>query len=287
MQNNITLSIIIVSFNNHIDTINCIKSIYDFNDLGSALEIILIDNSPDSSVKIAVEEKFNTVLCFSNLNYGYGEANNKGANVSNGKYLLFLNPDTILIDKIFLSSIKILSNEKSLAVLGFQLIDKNFNKQLSFHLINGGGLLRSFLIKILSFSNIYINGFTCISGSALLFKKKEFYECGCFDSNIFMYYEESDISIRLNKIGKRTGFIGSSKIIHIGGSSTPDKFSAFKISINSLFYFCNKHNLNFIKIINREKRLLFFKYIVYYLIDKEYSLNCFKKIKFIHQFTKS
>ena len=100
-MNNIELSVIIVSYKNLEIIVDCLNSIYKNNDIGNYLEVIVVDNSPEDNIYNYVADNFENVRIIKNQNKGFGEGNNKGACIARGKYLLFLNPDTILVEPIF------------------------------------------------------------------------------------------------------------------------------------------------------------------------------------------
>src|SRR5258708_3617358 len=101
------LSIIILNYNTPLITINCIKSLFD--QYGKELrsrkyEIVLVDNkSADDSVTILNKEiksrEWNVTFIKSNKNTGFGGGCNKGANKAKGRFILFLNSDTIVRDR--------------------------------------------------------------------------------------------------------------------------------------------------------------------------------------------
>ena len=113
---NCSVSIIIPHYNHYTILKECIDSLIriDFNDY----EIIVIDNnSSDNSAQKIKKEFPQIVLHQLNENIGYAGACNKGAKISNGEYLLFINNDTIH-DLNFLKILfkKIKSNDKIAAV---------------------------------------------------------------------------------------------------------------------------------------------------------------------------
>ena len=95
----IKISIIIPHYNNFQILLNCIESIYKstFKDF----EIIVVDNGSSDSSDTIVKEKFpNVIVKKSLINLGYAGGCNLGSKISKGKYLLFLNNDTI-IEKMY------------------------------------------------------------------------------------------------------------------------------------------------------------------------------------------
>jgi GT2 family glycosyltransferase len=105
MTKNIDLSIIILNYNSGEYLQQCLKSISD-SELGNyQIETIIVDNcSSDKSVSLSQEIKIpNTKYLILNTNNGFAAGNNQGLKVSNpqSKYVLFLNPDTIVEKNTF------------------------------------------------------------------------------------------------------------------------------------------------------------------------------------------
>ena len=91
------VSIIIVNYNTHKLLRNCLISIIE-NTKRCSYEIIVVDNaSTDNSREIATEFK-SVKWIQSEVNLGFGKANNIGSLEASGKYLFFLNSDTILLN---------------------------------------------------------------------------------------------------------------------------------------------------------------------------------------------
>ncbi len=91
------LSIIIVSWNVRRLLEECLKSLYDSIN-GLTFEVFVVDNaSSDQSVEM-VRSKFRDVCLIANSeNVGFGRANNQALEMSRGKYVLFLNPDALVL----------------------------------------------------------------------------------------------------------------------------------------------------------------------------------------------
>ena len=95
------LSVIIVSYENCEILRDCLESIKEFNDLKDEAEIIISDNSITNNVYEMVKKDYPEIQIIKNNNIGFGPANNRATDISSGEYLLFLNPDTILLEPIF------------------------------------------------------------------------------------------------------------------------------------------------------------------------------------------
>jgi len=270
------LSILIVSYKNLKDLVNCLNSIYKYNDIGSRLEIIIIDNSPNRNVYNFIKKEYKEVVIVDNDNNGFGEANNIGAELANGKYLLFLNPDTILIEPLFQFAVNKFEQNNKLGLFGVKLIDENLDSNMSFYFIDKKGIIYAQFIKFFNKFNIYIDGLMYTAGADLFVKKDLFFQCGKFDENIFMYNEEPDLVKRIKNEGMKTDFFPKKKIIHLEGKTTKDKSQALKRRLNSTKYYCDKYDLDFEKYIMKEYRYNILKSFIFKFIDKE-RVNILKK----------
>lgn len=255
----IQLSIIIVGYKNDKIAIDCINSIYRHNDIGSQLEVILVDNSPDHNVYDAVTENFEAVVGIKNTNTGFGAGNNLGATKAHGTYLLFLNPDTILVEPIFRYAINKFNENRKLGMFGLKLINENMTRNMSFYLLNGGGLISSLITKICNVMDIYLNGIMYVSGANLFIRHEDFIKCGKFDEKIFMYYEEPDLTRRLNMQGKITAYFKEKKIIHLEGGTSSDNELALRRRLDSAIYYNQKYSQNPARMFSRELRLIYVK----------------------------
>lgn len=262
------VSIIIVNYNTKILLFDCLSSIYEQTE-GIDFEVIVSDNgSTDGSIDMLKLDFPQVILIENNANLGFGGANNRGLAIAKGKYIFYLNSDTILLNnavKYFYDYWEQNNEQEKLGALGANLLDKNYkignshgdfpsiNKDLNnlIHLIYG--INKICLKKILwkqDFPKIPLQNYTYYTGEvktiigADLFLKND--TTAKFDENFFMYYDEIDLEYELNKIGKVFLLIEGPLIIHLGeASSKPpltiiEKFSSFKHkeeSISKIYYY--------------------------------------------------
>jgi len=278
-MNEIIISVIIVSYRKLEIVIDCIESIFQHNDIRDKLEIIVVDNSPENNVFDYVQKNYPQVQIINNDNKGFGEGNNVGAKVAKGTYLLFLNPDTILIEPIFKFAIDKFESNHDLAMFGVKLVDKNLKRNMSFYYIDKHGILYAQLIKLCNKLDIFIDGIMFIPGADIFIRKDVFCECGMFDENIFMYYEEPDLTRRLKIIKKKTGYFKDKRIIHLEGKTTSDYEIALKRRLEALRYYCCKYGMNYVKRLNRETRYDYLKSFLYRYTNKNQYNMCMNKIK--------
>ncbi len=238
---------------------DCIESIYRFNDIESQLEVILVDNSPGHNVYEAVMPKFRNVIGVKNDNTGFGAGNNLGETKARGKYLLFLNPDTILVEPIFRFAIERFEEDQNLAIFGLKLISVSMQRNMSFFLLNSGGIIRSAIIKLCNAMDIYLDGAMYVSGANMFVRHDDFISCGKFDEKIFMYYEEPDLTKRLRAMGRVTAYFKEKKIIHLEGGTSSDNELALRRRLDSAIYYNRKYSINPLKQLFRELRLNYVK----------------------------
>lgn len=123
------VSVIIVSYNTCDLLKKCICSILE-KTKGVSFEIIVVDNhSSDESVKVITESFPEVKIISLEENLGFGRANNWGSYKSIGKYLFFLNPDTILLNDAISILVEFLSKNPEIAIVGGNLYkeDMSFN----------------------------------------------------------------------------------------------------------------------------------------------------------------
>jgi GT2 family glycosyltransferase len=193
-----SISVIIVTYNSTHDIKPCLKSIYDNNDIGDKLEVIVVDNcsSDIEHLREILSKEFSQVILVENkLNGGYGQGNNIGIHQSSAPIIMIMNPDVRLFKPIFNDAICSIVKLEC-AMLGM--------KQYETYGVKG----LSFVAKTCSFLNLIIHKF-CIkfdlfnpdylsfSGACFFLVKKSFEKIGLFDENIFMYGEEFDINTRM------------------------------------------------------------------------------------------
>lgn len=168
------LSIIIVGYKDEQTVLDCINSINTYNDIGKGVETILVDNSPEHNVFYAAQKQFPDVECIKNINNGFGAGNNLGASQARGKYLLFLNPDTILVEPIFEYAIERFNRNSNLSMFGVKMVNLRLERNASFYLIESGGLLRSIIAKLSNKWDFYLNGSMYIAGSNMFLRAVDF-----------------------------------------------------------------------------------------------------------------
>lgn len=254
--NKIELSIIIVSYNNQTVLINCLESIIKHNDLSDQLQVIIVEQSPQDDIFQYLLNKYHEFEIIRAENHGFGAGNNIGAERARGNYLLFLNPDTILVEPIGLFAKQCFDSNSNLGMFGVQLLNGERNITSSFECINPYGYKAKVFNSIFVQKNKFKDKSMYIQGADIFIRKDLFERIGKFDENIFMYFEESDLSLRILKEGYQIRFFDSKRIIHLQGACSSKEITQLVgRQIASYKYFCQKHTINYKKFAKQEIKI--------------------------------
>lgn len=263
------LSVIIVAYNSADKLKNCLDSIRKYNDLGEALEVIVSDNSPSLDVEEMIKREYTDVLYLHNENKGFGAGNNRGFEIANGEYLLFLNPDTVLVESVFSFAVEKFEKDERLGLFGVQLIKENGERNASYFYIDKYGPFSEAYLHCCWKSGRFVDGKMFICGADLFVRRKAFEEAGLFDENIFLYMEEPDLILRIKSNGYKTAFFKEKKIIHLEGGTQEksDEQTILQYSriLDSDIYFASKHSRNLLAIWKGKKNFLRAKKLVCFL----------------------
>jgi GT2 family glycosyltransferase len=243
------LSIIIVNYNVKHFLNQCIKSIENARK-NIDLEIIVVDNnSIDDSVEMLKNVFPSIKLILNKKNVGFSKANNQAIKQAKGKYILLLNPDTIIQENTLTETINYFDNNINIGAIGVKMIDGNGKflpeskrslptPSSAFYKIFG---LSKIFPKSKKFSQYHlsyldpdkINEIDVISGAFFMTKKEILDQIGMLDERFFMYGEDIDLSYRIQKIGYKNIYFPKTSIIHYKGESTK------KTSVNYILMFYN------------------------------------------------
>ena len=234
-------SIIIINYNTFKYTSDCLNSIFEKLD-SSDLEVIIVDNaSPDGSgerLKKVFQDRVKFILNYDNL--GFGKANNIGAKIASGKYLFFLNSDT-LIDDVNLNFIdRFMMAHEDIGILGLDLLLENKKRQ---EYAFGDFLsLKNIIKKESNIGEEHQDYFEVdwASGAAIIVRKDRFNSIRGFDENFFMYFEDMDICRRIKKDVSRVLVAKKQSVIHFGGKSSRDSIKMNKDYYVSQDYYFKK-----------------------------------------------
>lgn len=286
------LSIVIVSYNTKKITEDCIQSINrSLTNTEINYEIILVDNDSRDGSAQALEKissyKINHLVYFqTGENLGFGRGSNFGVKKANGKYILLLNTDTIVLNRAIEKLYNFyVENETQVHFLGAKLLEQDLNPQPSagrfftLPVIFATLLLKGDYWGLTRFSPNKFCQVDWISGACIMTTKKYYQRLGGFDKKIFMYMEEVDLLYRANKLGLNTFFYPDSQIIHLGSASSNGRTYPILQVYQGFIFFYKKHYS--ILHILALRLILKFKALIAYLIGKikgdQYLIQTYEK----------
>jgi GT2 family glycosyltransferase len=225
----------------------CLHSVYNAIKTIEAEIIVVDNNSFDGSCEM-VKQKFKKVQLIENkVNTGFSKANNQAIKLAKGQYILLLNPDTIVEETTFDTTLAFMDSHSDAGGLGVYMIDGKGNflpeskrglptPWVAFYKIFG---LSKLFPKSKKFNRYHlghlpkneINEIEILSGAFMLMRKETLDKVGLLDEQFFMYGEDIDLSYRIIKGGYKNYYFPSTKIIHYKGESTK------KSSVNYVFVF--------------------------------------------------
>lgn len=246
------ISIIIVNYNTLPLVIDVIRSIKK-NLLDIKYEILLIDNDSKDGTREYFStnniEKLKFIPSCENL--GFGRANNLGIKKAKGKYIFLLNSDTLLIDNSVSIMFRYMEENEDIGVCGANLYNKkmepvhSYGRKIPGLFYDFNEIIKKIYTKIVdkrldfNYSN-KIKEVGYITGADMFIRKEVLDLVGGFDEDFFMYFEETELSSRIKKMGYKIVNIPAAKIIHFEGASFEFKENRFRMSNESKHKFFKK-----------------------------------------------
>lgn len=252
------LSVIIVNYNVKHFLEQCLYSVQKAM-TGIQAEVIVVDNNSTDNSRDYLFPKFPSFQFISNKeNNGFAKACNQGLQQATGKYILFLNPDTILPEDCFQKCITFFESTKDAGAVGIKMIDgsgrflkeskRAFPSPLT-SLYKLFGLSKLFP-RSKTFSKYHLGHLDenenhevdVLAGAFMMVKKEVLDKTGGFDETFFMYGEDVDLSYRIQKGGYKNYYLAEPGIIHFKGESTKKgSMNYVKMFYNAMSIFVRKH----------------------------------------------
>lgn len=251
------IALILINYNSSKYTLDCVNSCIEKIDKNLNYQIVIVDNCSEiddySALKKAIEEiSFSNIkLIRSKINTGFGAGNMIGVQYTVAKYYAFVNNDSLLQNDCISIILDYMKNNPSAGICGPMAYKENgeilptldhFASPMKE--IFGRTLLEKINPK--KYPNRKKN-YTqpqqgqFVAGSFMVVKSDDFNNVGGFDTNIFLYYEETDLCKRLAKNNKFAYLVPEAKFVHFHGVSTPQNIEIKKELKISFLYIIRKH----------------------------------------------
>ncbi|MBP7863499.1 glycosyltransferase family 2 protein [bacterium] len=232
-----TVSIVIVNWKTPDLLVACIESIKK-NDAGHAdFEFLIVDNnSQDGSVELLSKNFPDIFLLANDENLGFSIACNQVIPKAKGKYVLLLNPDTLVEDNAISRMAAFLDARKECGAVGPKVLNPDGTLQLACR--RSFPSLESAFYRVTYLSHLFPNNKTfakynlthadpdkelevdALSGSCMMVRKEIIDRIGLLDEDIFMFGEDIDWCWRVKEDGYSVIYFPQSVVYHIHGASS-------------------------------------------------------------------
>jgi GT2 family glycosyltransferase len=242
----IDVSIIVVAWNVRELLCNCLKSVYE-ETRDISFEIIYVDNnSEDGSVEMVKKEFPEVRIIVNDENKGFIKANNQGIEISQGRYVLLLNSDTLILDNAIAKAVRFSDEHPEAAVIGCRVLNPDKTLQRTCFMFPSA--LNMFLSATYLYKLFPRNRFfgrehmtwwdysddrevEAICGCFSLVRKGAIEQIGLMDENYFVYGDDPDWCYRFRRNGWKIMFSPNAEIIHYGGQTTKQMTREFKLQL--------------------------------------------------------
>lgn len=228
------LSILIVNWNGQKVLRNCLQSLREGHE-NLAIEIIVVDNnSTDGSPDIIPKDFPEVILIRNDANRGFAAANNQAAARSSGRYLFFLNNDTIVPPGSLARLAQFLDEHPEAVAVGPKLIGSDGLPQRSGrNAITLRAILHQSVLPV-RWTNLFSKQYRAyrhafdadrsgpapqLAAAALLVRREPFLQCGQWDEGFQFGVEDVDLCVRLGTSGS-IYYLADAWITHLGRVSS-------------------------------------------------------------------
>ncbi len=253
------ISIIIVNYNVREFLNNALGSLYKAVQKFQS-EIFVVDNASDDGSVELIQKNFPLVKLIANSNNaGFAKANNQALKQSSGKYILLINPDTIIQEDSINKLISFLEKNTHVGMAGCKILNPDGSLQLpcrrSFPapwvaftktfglstLFPKSKLFARYNLTYLDENETY--EVDAISGSFMMIRREVYEKIGGLDESFFMYGEDLDWCFRVSRAGWKVYYVPITSIIHYKGESTKrSNIDELRVFYNAMRLFVRKYH---------------------------------------------
>ena len=242
------ISIVIVSYNVRYYIVQCIESVRRAI-AGLDAEIIVVDNHSKDDTVAFLRENFPDVrLMASQSNLGFSRGNNMAIREAQGEYILLLNPDTVVGERVLQEAVSFMDAHPEAGGAGVQMLNVDGTCALESRRALPTPWV-SFMKMLGKTERYYMSHLSwdspqqieIISGAFCLLRRKALDQTGLLDETFFMYGEDIDMSYRLLKGGWQNWYLPL-QILHYKGESTEKtSFRYVHVFYQAMLIFFRKH----------------------------------------------
>ena len=254
----IDLSVVIVNYNVRDFLEQTLRSVFRAQaDL--RMETFVVDNNSVDGSPAMVRTHFPEVHLIANANNaGFSVANNQAIRQARGRYVLVLNPDTIVQENTLVTLVRFLDEHPDAGAAGCKILhaDGTFalesrrafpTPRVAFFRMTGLSALfpRSPVFGRYNMTHLPENETAevdALSGSCMMLRRTALDEAGLFDEEFFMYGEDIDLCYRIQQARWKIFYTPETEIIHYKGQSTrKSELRYVRLFYGAMLRFTEKH----------------------------------------------
>ncbi|MBI4538211.1 MAG: glycosyltransferase family 2 protein [Gemmatimonadetes bacterium] len=230
------LTIVVVTWNVRDLALRSLESVY----AGSgplAVEVVVVDNASEDGTVGAVRERFPQAVVIENGdNVGFPRACNQGLERARGRYVLFLNPDTVVGAGTLFTCAAELDGDATVGMVGCRLVRPDGGIQYE-------GARRAYRLRHLVYELLYLHmlfprsrvfgdqllgwwdhegrrDVEAICGAFMMVRRSLAEVLGGLPEDVFMYHEDLSFCLRVRRAGWKIRYVGEVLTVHLGGQSS-------------------------------------------------------------------
>ncbi|MCK9408497.1 MAG: glycosyltransferase [Bacteroidetes bacterium] len=253
------ISVIIVNYNVREFLNNALVSLSKALE-GYSSEVFVVDNASDDGSIELIQKNFPQVILVANTeNVGFAKANNQALALSTGKYILLLNPDTLVQEETFSALIDFFYHHSNAGMVGCKILNPDGSLQLpcrrsfptpwtAFTKTFGLSALFPKSKLFARYNLTYLDPdqsyeVDAVSGSFMMITRDVYNTIGGLDETFFMYGEDLDWCFRVQQMGWKVYYVPTTSIIHYKGESTKrSDIDELKVFYQAMRLFVRKHH---------------------------------------------
>jgi GT2 family glycosyltransferase len=229
------VSVCIVSWNVAGDLRACLESLRS-QATSPSFEIIVADNASSDETVAMVRADFPEVrLIVNEENLGFARATNQTLAAARGRYLLMLNPDTVLPPDALAQLVEVADTHPEAGIVAPRLVYPDGSLQYScrrFPTITAAIFRNTFLGRLFpharsaehyvmaDWDHDSLRAVDWASGACLLIRREAYEQVGPLDESFIFGSEDVDYGVRMRRAGRQVLFTPATTIVHAVGRSS-------------------------------------------------------------------
>jgi N-acetylglucosaminyl-diphospho-decaprenol L-rhamnosyltransferase len=248
--------VVIVNWNAGDQLRRCVASVLRY-DAAEVARIVVVDNGSIDGSVAGLPDDPRLELVQPGANLGFGRACNLGAARGRARFILFLNPDTMLL-RSSLGDVRAFFDSaagRAFGVCGVRLLDQagetarhgsTFPRARTFFYLSSGlaklAPCRFPPLEMIEFDHRHSRPVDHVMGAFYCIRRPLFEALGGFDERFFVYYEDLDLSLRAAAAGQGCFYLADVSVFHRGGGTSDGaKAKALSYILESRLRFARKH----------------------------------------------